>query len=182
MPIAFQCQRCGENFNAADALAGKKVKCRQCNAVVSVPGPPAAKPASVIQPPKAASPKPAPAEPAPDLLSASLEPLAPLANSPRFAAGSGYAPQLAQKGRAKQKPARQHGPGVIHSIMMFGGTALLVVLSAGVYAGAARFLPKQVPVASPKTGAEAIQGLPKGPMTSPGAGLPSATKPTDDED
>lgn len=186
MPIAFPCQQCGENYKVADTLAGKKIKCRKCHAVVSVPGPQAAKPASTVQPAKAKSAGPAVAkpdsvEPALDLLSASLEPLATPTN-PLFAAGPGYAPQAAPKGRVKPKPAQLRGPGVVQSMMMFGGTALLVVVSAGVYAGAARFLPKRVNVAAPKTGAEAVGGMPKGPIGSPSTGIPPAKTPSDDED
>lgn len=168
MPIAFRCQQCGESFNAADALAGKKIKCRKCSAVVSVPRSP-----SAAQPVAAT-----PAEPAPDLLGMSLAPLATPANSPLLAVGPGYSPQARLP--SKRPPAPQRGPGVIQSIMMIGGTVLLVVLSAGVHAGAARFLPQRV--ASPKTGAEAIRGLPKGPLTSPGVGIPPSAKPRDDED
>ena len=53
MSIAVQCGSCKKRMTAKDKLAGRKVKCPQCGAVVAIP-----KPASA---PTAASPKPAPA-------------------------------------------------------------------------------------------------------------------------
>lgn len=38
MPIQVQCPGCGRQFQAADGLAGKRAKCPQCSAAISVPG------------------------------------------------------------------------------------------------------------------------------------------------
>src|SRR5262249_6581835 len=43
MPVAFSCPECGKQLNVRDDLAGKRIKCPGCGAVVSVPdsdGPP----------------------------------------------------------------------------------------------------------------------------------------------
>ncbi len=37
MPISVNCQECGKTLRAPDSLAGKKAKCPQCGAVVSLP-------------------------------------------------------------------------------------------------------------------------------------------------
>jgi hypothetical protein len=37
MPIQVQCPGCGRQFQAADELAGKRAKCPQCSAAISVP-------------------------------------------------------------------------------------------------------------------------------------------------
>ncbi len=37
MPISVTCQDCGKGLKAPDALAGKKAKCPQCRAVISIP-------------------------------------------------------------------------------------------------------------------------------------------------
>ena len=38
MPIAMSCAQCQKNLTVADKLAGKKIKCPQCKAVIEVPG------------------------------------------------------------------------------------------------------------------------------------------------
>ncbi|WP_417377796.1 DUF1559 domain-containing protein [Gimesia sp.] len=37
MTINFQCKQCGKNYKVSDDKAGKKVKCRQCDASVRIP-------------------------------------------------------------------------------------------------------------------------------------------------
>ncbi|WP_417392203.1 DUF1559 domain-containing protein [Gimesia sp.] len=37
MTINFQCKKCGKNYKVSDDKAGKKVKCRQCDAPVRIP-------------------------------------------------------------------------------------------------------------------------------------------------
>jgi predicted Zn finger-like uncharacterized protein len=48
MAIQVQCGACGAKYNVADAMAGKKVRCRQCGAVFGVPGPGAAEAAAPV--------------------------------------------------------------------------------------------------------------------------------------
>ena len=38
MAIKFQCRHCGMTYKVKDELAGKKVKCKQCNKPMSIPG------------------------------------------------------------------------------------------------------------------------------------------------
>ena len=38
MPIAIQCPSCQAPYTLADALAGKRVRCKKCEAIISVPG------------------------------------------------------------------------------------------------------------------------------------------------
>jgi hypothetical protein len=38
MPIRFSCAQCGKSLQAPDHLAGKRVKCLSCNAIVTAPG------------------------------------------------------------------------------------------------------------------------------------------------
>jgi hypothetical protein len=61
MPIAFACQ-CGKRFTVADGMAGKKAKCPECSATITVPAPAASKsatpsPTATASAPKTASPK-----------------------------------------------------------------------------------------------------------------------------
>src|SRR5262245_30971182 len=37
MPISIQCGSCGQTYQAADNVAGKRVRCRQCGAAIPVP-------------------------------------------------------------------------------------------------------------------------------------------------
>jgi hypothetical protein len=37
MPIPIQCEHCHKKYNAPDSMAGKKIKCRNCGKVVSIP-------------------------------------------------------------------------------------------------------------------------------------------------
>ena len=37
MPIQFSCTNCGSVFKVPDQYAGKKTKCRKCNALLSIP-------------------------------------------------------------------------------------------------------------------------------------------------
>jgi uncharacterized RDD family membrane protein YckC len=48
MAIIFSCEQCGQRYQVEDSHAGKRIKCKKCEAVVAVPaGPPtAARPAS----------------------------------------------------------------------------------------------------------------------------------------
>lgn len=39
MPIALDCRSCGRELKLKDELAGKKVKCPECEKVLTVPGP-----------------------------------------------------------------------------------------------------------------------------------------------
>jgi hypothetical protein len=41
MPISVNCPSCGRSYNVKDDAAGKKFRCKQCEAVVSVPDAPA---------------------------------------------------------------------------------------------------------------------------------------------
>jgi hypothetical protein len=65
--IKFACQGCKASLKVGDTLAGKKIKCPKCAAVVAVPGgaaPPAAAPARPAAPPAARPAAPAvPAKP-----------------------------------------------------------------------------------------------------------------------
>src|SRR5918993_402714 len=38
MSIPVQCEHCFKKYNAPDSMAGKKIKCRNCGKVFSVPG------------------------------------------------------------------------------------------------------------------------------------------------
>lgn len=42
MPISVSCPGCGKEYNVMDEAAGKKFKCKECEAVVEVPAPSAA--------------------------------------------------------------------------------------------------------------------------------------------
>lgn len=37
MPISVECEGCGKNYKLGDDKAGKKFKCKECDAVVSIP-------------------------------------------------------------------------------------------------------------------------------------------------
>lgn len=37
MPISFQCVKCGRPYSVDDGLAGKRVKCRECQEVLTIP-------------------------------------------------------------------------------------------------------------------------------------------------
>lgn len=37
MPISTTCPECGAKYNLAEAMAGKKIKCKKCEAVIAVP-------------------------------------------------------------------------------------------------------------------------------------------------
>src|SRR5215475_14380427 len=37
MPIRACCPQCGANYNLADTLAGKKIRCKKCQGIVPVP-------------------------------------------------------------------------------------------------------------------------------------------------
>lgn len=37
MPIAFSCQQCSKPYRVADNFAGKRIRCKQCQAVIEVP-------------------------------------------------------------------------------------------------------------------------------------------------
>jgi len=43
MPIPVKCRKCGKGYQVKDAMAGKKFRCKKCEAVVAVPTPKAAK-------------------------------------------------------------------------------------------------------------------------------------------
>ncbi len=38
MSISFQCDGCGKSLSAVPAMAGRRVKCRECGNVVQIPG------------------------------------------------------------------------------------------------------------------------------------------------
>jgi dienelactone hydrolase len=61
MSIAFQCDQCGKHYEAGDHLAGKALKCKECGAVVRIPGTAAAR----TSPPVTSVKQAAPARPAP---------------------------------------------------------------------------------------------------------------------
>ena len=44
MAISFACHQCGRRYQVDEGLAGKRVKCKECEAVLSVPAPEAARP------------------------------------------------------------------------------------------------------------------------------------------
>ena len=37
MPISFQCSKCGRAYSVNDGLAGKRVKCRECQEILTIP-------------------------------------------------------------------------------------------------------------------------------------------------
>ena len=37
MPISVSCPHCGKEYNVKDEAAGKKFKCKECEAIVEVP-------------------------------------------------------------------------------------------------------------------------------------------------
>ncbi|GAC1299406.1 MAG: MoxR family ATPase [Isosphaeraceae bacterium] len=37
MPISFQCVKCGRPYSVDDSLAGKRVKCRECQEILTIP-------------------------------------------------------------------------------------------------------------------------------------------------
>ncbi|HWE35101.1 MAG TPA: AAA family ATPase [Isosphaeraceae bacterium] len=39
MPITFACERCGRSYNVDEAFAGRRVKCKECQNVLTVPEP-----------------------------------------------------------------------------------------------------------------------------------------------
>src|SRR5436853_584698 len=39
MPIQFSCPACGKRYKVADELAGRRAKCKQCQAVMEIPLP-----------------------------------------------------------------------------------------------------------------------------------------------
>jgi MoxR-like ATPase len=39
MPISFECERCHRRYQVDDGLAGRRVKCKQCENVILIPGP-----------------------------------------------------------------------------------------------------------------------------------------------
>jgi len=52
MPIRVRCTDCGAEYNLADRLAGKKIRCKKCESVLAVPAPEAADVAeAVVEPP-----------------------------------------------------------------------------------------------------------------------------------
>lgn len=55
MPVDVQCEKCSRKFRAPDKLAGKKVKCPGCQAVILVPGQPSEGTADKESPAKPAS-------------------------------------------------------------------------------------------------------------------------------
>jgi len=68
MSLAFQCERCGKDFNVANELAGRRGKCKQCGHVFVIPsGQPTRESSSVSSPrpasqrtsPRATTPPPA---------------------------------------------------------------------------------------------------------------------------
>lgn len=46
MAIEFDCSGCGRTYRVDEALAGKRTKCKICDAILTVPSPKAARPAS----------------------------------------------------------------------------------------------------------------------------------------
>ena len=64
MPIEVKCQGCGRSLRAPDKMAGKKVKCPNCSAILSLPNLPTDKPAEKPATGKPATGKPATGKPA----------------------------------------------------------------------------------------------------------------------
>lgn len=65
MPISFQCTTCKKPYKVSDKLAGKKIRCKQCNGVTRVPGQKVkavTAPQPVATPVPTATPAPSPAD------------------------------------------------------------------------------------------------------------------------
>lgn len=58
MPVTFRCTSCGKAFSVSSQWAGKRIRCKACGNVMTVPGPAAfaAKPPPEPQPARAAQP------------------------------------------------------------------------------------------------------------------------------
>ncbi len=41
MAILISCGKCGKRYSVKDELAGKKIRCKECETLVAVPPPPA---------------------------------------------------------------------------------------------------------------------------------------------
>ncbi len=66
MSISFSCQSCGKRYQVDESLAGKRVKCKGCEEVLSIPKPASASSGSSSSPGRPAAAKPAKArKPAP---------------------------------------------------------------------------------------------------------------------
>src|SRR5262245_39519342 len=82
--ITFYCDQCGQCYQVGENLAGKRVKCKKCGGLVSVPAPEALAPAPA--PERIPEPRPAPsssAAPGPRPKPASAPTLPPPPPSPR---------------------------------------------------------------------------------------------------
>ncbi|MBX6316651.1 MAG: hypothetical protein IRY99_27620, partial [Isosphaeraceae bacterium] len=60
MTITFPCEQCGQRYQVDGALAGKRIKCKKCQAVVPIPIPRSANPAPPAQPTSDGAPAPKP--------------------------------------------------------------------------------------------------------------------------
>src|SRR5439155_13963836 len=66
MPIRVLCSECKTEYNLGDHLAGKKIRCKKCQATVPVPAAPSADDAETAEPPAPdQEPAPSPKRPVP---------------------------------------------------------------------------------------------------------------------
>ncbi len=95
MPIIVNCHQCGKSAKAPDSVAGKKVKCPSCQAILTVPmpeggGAPAPQPQQNVPPQQPVYPEPAPQPQAPITAAPPPVPVAPQPVAPQPVAPGGY--------------------------------------------------------------------------------------------
>lgn len=50
MPITFPCEQCGQRYQVDESLAGKRIKCKQCERVLTIPPPSIPAPTTISRP------------------------------------------------------------------------------------------------------------------------------------
>jgi uncharacterized RDD family membrane protein YckC len=137
MPISFACTECGQRYQVADTLAGKRIKCQKCAGVLTIPalaaprpaarpalqafgqGQPAARPAvqssgAATAPPPSPAAKPPPPQHQPssaDLYDLEEEPAPPPKPAPSIDGDQDnpYAAPRARPAKTKSKKGRRRG-------------------------------------------------------------------------
>src|SRR4051812_11887908 len=113
MAIPVTCPNCQASYSLADTLLGKKVRCKNCQGVISVDGsasaPPAPKPAPAPAPISAGPPPARPPLPTPPPPTA-VRPPAPPAGAPRPLAP---ATQLSPAKRQRPVAQTRSGGGIL---------------------------------------------------------------------
>jgi predicted Zn finger-like uncharacterized protein len=142
MSIQAQCP-CGKSYHVKDELAGRKVRCAKCGAVIAVPVP---EPASDGEVDDQAlqfllttdAPKPKPSRPAESEKAVQAEPPRPAPKPPpRSVAFEPAKPEPARPRPRKERPPREEesgrrrlviSPGIITGVLMMVGAVVWFVL------------------------------------------------------